>query len=165
MKPLEPPDSHYWNAAQGWLGLGDWRAAAHELAQLGADQQQHPEVLMVRWAIEAAAGQWEASLDTASALIQVAPEQVFGWLHRSYALHELQRTPEARDNLLPVLERFPDDATLRYNLACYECQLGRLDLARQWLDRAFALDGAGQFKRLALTDPDLTPLREVSGPG
>ena len=164
MNPLEPPESHYWNAAQGWLGLGDWREAARELAQLGPAQQQHPDVLMVRWAIQAAGAQWTASLDTASALIQVAPEQAFGWIHRSYALHELKRTAEARDNLLPVVERFPDDATLRYNLACYECQLGRLDLARHWLERAFALDGTGQFKRLALTDPDLAPLRAVAGP-
>ena len=32
---------------------------------------------------------------------------------------------KVRDNLLPVVERFPDNATMRYNLACYECQLGR----------------------------------------
>jgi hypothetical protein len=32
---------------------------------------------------------------------------------------------------------FNDDATIRYNLACYECQLGRLDQARAWLERAF----------------------------
>ena len=32
-----------------------------------------------------------------------------GWVHRSYALHELKRTAEARDNLLRVVDKFPAD--------------------------------------------------------
>ena len=32
VKPLEPPGSHHLNAAQGWLGLGDWQSALDELA-------------------------------------------------------------------------------------------------------------------------------------
>jgi hypothetical protein len=60
---------------------------------------------------------------------------------RSYALHELKRTPEARDNLLRVVDRFPKSATMRYNLACYECQLDCLDLPQSWLKKAFEFGG------------------------
>ena len=67
-------------------------------------------------------------------------------------------TAEAREGLLAVVERFPADATMHYNLACYECQLGNMPGAREWLERAFALDGSDAFKRMALDDPDLDPL-------
>lgn len=57
-----------------------------------------------------------------------------------------------------MVENFPDDPTIRYNLACYECQLGRLEQAKSWLKTAFKLGGAKQFKLMALEDPDLEPL-------
>ena len=49
-----------------------------------------------------------------------------GWIHWAYSLkQEFKRTGEARAQfLLPVVNLFPDEYTLRYNLACYECQLG-----------------------------------------
>ena len=61
------------------------------------------------------------------------PESALGWVHRYYAFHELKRTAEARDNLLRVVDKFPEDPIMRYNLACYECQLGNLERAKQWL--------------------------------
>ena len=30
-------------------------------------------------------------------MVELAPKQIFGWIHRSFALHELKRTQEARD--------------------------------------------------------------------
>jgi hypothetical protein len=51
---------------------------------------------------------------------------------------------------------------MRYNLACYACQLGNLKEARQWLEKAFAIGDSKQLKLMALDDPDLEPLwREV----
>ena len=44
-----------------------------------------------------------------------------------------------RDNLLRVVDKFPISATMRYNLGCYECQLGNLDRAKRWLEKAFEL--------------------------
>src|SRR5262249_12796393 len=96
--------------------------------------------------------------DIATVLVQLDPENPLSWVHRSYALHELKRTAEARDNLLRVVENFPISATMRYNLACYECQLGRLEEAKEWLTKAFQLSDAKKMKLAALTDPDLEPL-------
>lgn len=79
-------------------------------------------MLQVRWEVHAMAKKWEAALDIAAAIIQLDPGEPLGWVNRSYVLHEMKRTAEARDNLLPVVEKFPDDAIMRYNLACYECQ-------------------------------------------
>jgi hypothetical protein len=76
-------------------------------------------------------------------------------------LHELKRTAEARDNLLRVVETFPDNATMRYNLACYESQLGRIKEAKGWLLEASKLGDKRRMKQLALTDSDLEPLQEL----
>jgi len=151
-------------AAQGWFELGDHLEADEELEQMSPQNRAHPAVLEVRWAIYAAAKKWEAALDIAATFIQLAPEYLFGWLHRSFALHELKRTAEARDNLLIALDKFPDESILRYNVACYECQLGRLEQAKHWLKKAFKMGNARRMKLAALEDPDLEPLwKQIGG--
>jgi predicted Zn-dependent protease len=159
---LQPPDGLHLQVAQGWLELGNLIEAQAELDKIALSQRDHPDVLSFRWEICAAANKWDAALSVAATLIRVEPESAAGWIHRSYALHELKRTVEARDNLLRVVEKFSSSATIRYNLACYECQLARLDQARNWLGKAFAIGDASQMKLAALDDPDLEPLwREI----
>ena len=156
MKALQPPYTLP-------LELGNHIEANEELENITASLRAHPDVLNVRWEIYAAAKKWEAAVDIAAAIVQLDPDDPLGWVHRSYALHELKRTAEARDNLLRVVEKFPISATMRYNLACYECQLGNLDRAKQWLEKAFALGDAKGMKLAALDDPDLQPLwKEIS---
>ena len=160
MKELSTEDRHHLAAAEGWLGLGVPAEARKELEELSAPSRAHPAVLEVRWQILAVEGQWEAGLEIASHLIRSRPERALGWVHRSYCLHELKRTSEARDNLLQVVETFAEDPILRYNLACYECQLGHLEEAKRWLRQAFALGDAQKIRATALEDPDLQPLWE-----
>ncbi len=163
MSRLEPQDIIRLRAAEGWLELGNYAEADAELDNISAKLRAHPDVLKARWGVYAAAEKWDAALDIAAELIQQEPEDALGWVHRSYALHELKRTAEARDNLLRVVERFPISATIRYNLACYECQLGRLGQAKDWLEKAFELGHAKQMKLAALDDPDLEPLWKQIG--
>ena len=160
---LSPSDQRHLEAAQGWFELGNHLEANEELEQIAAECRADPAVLEVRWQIYARAEKWEGALDIASALVQADPDDPLGWVHRSYALHELKRTAEARDNLLRVVDKFPISATMRYNLACYECQLGRLKEAKEWLAKAFELGDATKMKLAALEDPDLQPLWEKIG--
>ena len=161
---MQPPDSLHLRAAQGWLELGSVEEAKGELGNLSESSRNHPDVLELRWAICAAERKWESALELAEALIKTDPEEAAGWVHRSYALHELKRTQEARDNLLKVVDKFGDSPTIRYNLACYECQLGNLEEARQWLERAFRLGDRKRMKPAALQDLDLKPLwSEIKG--
>lgn len=132
--------------------------AKAEAGHLSAGVMEHPEVLELRWAICAAGREWETALVIANALIKVDPEEAVGWVHRSYALHEMKRTLEARDNLLKAVEKFSVSPTIHYNLACYECQLGNLDEARKWLKTAFRLGDRKKMKPAALRDSDLKPL-------
>jgi len=155
---LEPPDSHRVNAALGWLDLGNPREAAAELAQLAPAVQAHPEVLEARWRLCAAERRWADALAVARAQVTVAPDDPTGWVNQSYALHELRRTAEARDLLLPKAAEFPRQSIIPYNLACYACQLGDLEEARRWLRRFLQLRSKDELRRLALNDQDLRPL-------
>ena len=62
-----------------------------------------------------------------------------------------------------MVDKFPEDPIMRYNLACYECQLGRLEQAKNWLQKAFEVGDSKELKLMALTDPDLEPFRREIG--
>lgn len=145
-------------AAEGWLELGDWRSAEEELAQIRPELQDHLMVLKLRVEVQSIAKQWERVVELAGVLIGHVPEQSLGYLRRAYALHELKRTKEAWDTLLPVVGKFLDEWVVPYNLACYAAQLGEIETARKWLDRAYKLGDAKTLKQEARRDPDLAPL-------
>ena len=132
MNKLEPPDTHYFLAAIGWLELGNIVEARAELAQISAARQEHPDVLELRWSLAAEQKRWEEALEVARALLRRAPKRSSGWLHQAYAL---RRVPDggvqkAWEALLPAFDKFPKEATIPFNLSCYACQLGQLDAAR-----------------------------------
>jgi len=161
MEPLEPPDSHFVSAAEGWLGLGNWREAAEELKNVSPDLASHPDVLEVRYEILAKAGQWELAAETASTWIRKAPEEGGAWIKQAYAV---RRKPGggitlAKDILTVAQQRFPREPLIAYNLACYECQLGNLPQARDWLRQAFKLGNVRHLKQMSAQDADLEPLR------
>ena len=70
----------------------------------------------------------------------------------------MKRTTEARDILLGIMVCFAVRALMQYNIACYECQLGNLNQAREHLDAAFALSGGLYLRPRSLDEPDLAPL-------
>ncbi|MGC3958454.1 MAG: tetratricopeptide repeat protein [Verrucomicrobiota bacterium] len=158
MPALSSPDIHHLSAAEGWLELGNAREAQLELDCISPKAQGRLEVLSVRWGILAQFKLWEQCVVVAERMVTLAPDEVLGWIHRSYALHELKRTQTARDQLLPAVSLFPKFETIPYNLACYECQLGNLAAARDWFRRAWQLHDRADLKERALEDLDLKPL-------
>jgi predicted Zn-dependent protease len=154
---LDHADRLHLEAAQGWLGLGNWKEANEELEQIKAGMRSHPDVLTTRYGIYAQAGNWESAAEVAGAISQQWPDNPFGFIHRAYALHELKRTQEAVSLLLPVLDKFPKEWLMRYNLACYFCQLGDRKAAWAWLEKSIEMVGSERVKQLALDDPDLEP--------
>ena len=160
MQSLGPPDTHFLSAAVGWCELGNVTEAKAELDRIAQVLRHHPDVLEVRWLIHAQEKNWEEGFTVAEKLVEVAPRRSSGWLHRAYALRRVQRggLQAAWDVLLPAFERFPEEPIIPYNLACYACQLGRLEQARQWLQRAVKVAGKERIKFMALNDADLEPL-------
>ena len=160
MLKLEPPDTHALSAALGWLELGNARESLAELDRISPGNQNHPGVLEVRWAGLAKLKQWESALAVARKLVEAAPENVAGWLHQAYALRRASGggLPQAWDALLPAADKFPRHLLVAFNLACYACQLKRLNEARQWLQTAQALGDPAEVRQMALADPDLETL-------
>lgn len=145
-------------AAQGYCELSMFDEALDEIGTLPVDAQQHATVVEVRLMILMQARRWKAALATGRELTQVAPERTTGFIHTAFCLHELGKTAEARTLLLNGPETLRGEAIFHYNLACYECVLGNVELAREHLSRCLVLDK--NFRNHAQTDPDLKALRE-----
>ncbi len=156
--PLDYPELHYVNAASGWIDMNCLEEARGELEGIKGESRQHPEVLELDWRIYAKGHQWDSALSVAERIIERAPQRATGWVDRSYCLHELKRTEEAMDKLLPAFGKFPDEFIIPYNLACYCCQLGDVVAAKSWLERACQRGPKGEVRKMALKDRDLEPM-------
>ena len=157
-RALTPAAKRHLDDADGWLGLGDHVEAAEELGRIAPRLQTHPEVLHLRCRVYVAAEKWKMAVEMAHVIAKFVPGNSYGFVKLACGLHELKRTKEARGVLLSIVERFPDDYLIRYNLACYECQLGNLTEAHGWLLKARNLAGGEEIRFQALSDPDLEPM-------
>ena len=77
----------------------------------------------------------------------------------TYALYERGDYEQAIRELRAALPRFADDATLLYNLACYESLAGLREAAIASLQRAVVLDSS--LREMARTDSDFDAIRDV----
>ena len=161
---LEPPDTHYLAAAEGWLELGAPEEAFNELNQLSPTARDHPDGLHLLWATHAANEDWQAALDVSEQLVTSAPDVSAGWIHRAYATR--RQTGGSLETawlaLYPAAKLFPKEPIIPYNLACYACQMGRLQESKAWLNRALRIPAdkseKAMIKKMALADSDLEVL-------
>lgn len=145
-------------AAQGYSELGMFDDAVAELDSLPEETARNSTVIELRTVILMQAKRWKSALAAGRDLCRAEPTKTSGFIHTAFCLHELGRTEEARDVLLAGPEALHAEPTFHYNLACYECALGHLDLARMHLEKSFELDK--KMRDYAATDPDLAALRE-----
>ena len=107
------------------------------------------------------AKKWEPAAEVARCPGQsAAVDHPYGWIHWAFSLHELKRTQESWDVLIPVADKFPEECTIAYNLACYACQAGweTLKVSDAMVGRAVNLGGKKAVRAMALADADLKPL-------
>ena len=145
-------------AAQGYSELGMFDDAIVELDSLPKEAAQVSTVIELRAVILMQAKRWKPALSASRDLCRAEPQKTSGFIHTAFCLHELGRTAEARDVLLGGPDALHTEPTFHYNLACYECALGHLDLARMHLEKSIELDK--KMRDFAMTDPDLAALRE-----
>lgn len=157
---LEPPDRHHLAAALGWLGLGNWHEALLELEKISPQNRNAPAVLLTAYDVAAASKDWGTAADVADKMVDVMRDAPGVWLSLAYAVRRKAGggIEQARTILTKAEQKFPGEAMIAYNLACYECQLGNLEPARDWLDKAMARADAKEVRALALKDADLEPL-------
>jgi Flp pilus assembly protein TadD len=75
------------------------------------------------------------------------------WISLAYAQRRYLDLQTAERTLLEAFTRFPEEATIPFNLACYSAVDGRTLEAKSLLSKAIELDP--EFKELALEDEDL----------
>ena len=160
MQDLEPPDNFHVSAASGWLELDNLEEARQEFAKIREASRGHADALEVEWRLEAAECNWDGALKVAERQIKADADCPYGWINQSYCLHELKRTKDAWDRLWSVSGQFQQVGVLHYNLACYSCQLGQLEVAKKCLKLAVQCQSKAQIKRMALGDEDLKPLED-----
>jgi hypothetical protein len=127
-------------------------------------KKTHPAVLSVRCAIYLKEEKWDFAADAAKNLTDALPEDPGGWIHFASATRRKASgsIPEAKAILVAAEPKFPAHFLFPFNLACYCAQLNELAEAERWLKKAIALDKITVTK-LAVTDPDLKPLRDSLG--
>lgn len=128
-----------------------------EMSTLPEAAWEHPWAAEMRILVLTQARRLDEALECSRALCTLRPDEVGGFIHAAFCLHELGRSLEARDTLLSGPTSLKAEPTFYYNLACYECALGNLNEARSRLDRSISMNR--KFREFSLTDPDLAPLR------
>lgn len=154
--PLTPEDRRHLTAAVGYVELGMPLDANEELENINSEARHVPEVLMVRLEIYSTFERWDLMQVVASNLAKRDPDNPQWAISWAYATRRADSIDTAKLILEHALERHPQVALLHFNLACYECQLGNLEKAKQRLERAFKL--APSCRLEALHDEDLKPL-------
>jgi len=157
--PLEPPDQQHWQAAVGYVELGMFQDANDQLEKIDPFNRAAPEVLAVRIAIYHGLKKWELMRDIAKQLADFQPNDIQWTISYAYATRRAESIPAAKDILLNAEPKFREEAIIKYNLACYFCQTGDVESAKNYLKKAFELDSSWREK--AFDDPDLKPLWEA----
>ena len=86
------------------------------------------------------------------------PDEPEWYLYWAYGARRANSLDQAKGILLEALKRFPDNATILYNLGCYACVDESYDIASALVKRAIELDK--DFQSLAIADKDLANLWE-----
>ena len=144
--------------AEGYAELGMLDDALTQLDKLDPEYHDRLEVLRMRVDVVLQKRDWQSGLQLGLRICSLHPSESCGYIHAAFCLHELGRTPEAKQTLLAGPAGLLDEAVYYYNLACYETVLGNLDQAKVYLRASFRLDKS--FRERAKGDPDLQQIKD-----
>lgn len=154
--PLEQPDQRHCQAAAGYVELGMLLEANAELDEIDPFNRAAPEVLAVRITIYRKLEKWELMQELAKRLTDFQPHDVQWSISLAYASRRADSIEAAKEVLLDAETKFPKEPAIKYNLACYFCQTGDIEMAKNYLKEAFEIDL--NLRIAALEDEDLEPL-------
>ena len=154
--PLEPPDQQHWKAAVGYVELGMYADANSELEKIDPFCRAAPEVLAVRVAIYHGLKKWDLMREVTKRLAEFQPDDVQWTVSYAYATRRAESIEAAKEILLNAESKFPKEAIIKYNLACYFCQTEEIENAKNYLKKALEIDSS--WRITALDDSDLQPL-------
>jgi len=154
--PLEQPDRQHWQAAAGYVELGMFLEGNTELDKIDPFNRAAPEVLALRIAIYRGLEKWELMQEIAKRLADFQPDHIQWTISLAYATRRADSIQAAKEVLLKAEPKFQKEAAIKYNLACYFCQTGDIQNAKNYLKKAFEIDL--NWRVAALDDIDLQPI-------
>lgn len=130
--------------------------AQSELEEIDPFCRDLPEVLAARIPLYRALEKWDVMAIVAQKLTEWRPEEPGNFIDWAYAARRRESIHQAHAILTRAAGLHPTDATIQFNLACCESQLGNLDPAKTYLKRAIEIEA--RFSLMALEEADLEPL-------
>ncbi len=143
------------------LEAGLVAGAREELNKLKPGLRKRADALCLEARIFMTEENWEKALDLCERICWRYPQLPEAFIWRSRCLYELQRIEEAIQKLLEAPPEIRQRTVCKYNLACYELELGRFEEAAARLEESFAADP--DFQIFALDDPKLEPYWQRRG--
>jgi tetratricopeptide (TPR) repeat protein len=156
--PLDPLDRKHLQAATGYAELGMFLEADAELERIEPLSRSVPEVLALRIDIYRGLERWELMAQIAKRLCEFDPGELQWVVSYAFATRRSVSIDVAKTILLESVKTFPREAVILFNLACYECQLGQIESAKDYLQRVFSIDPG--WRIAALEDEDLIAVWE-----
>ena len=111
-----------------------------ELDKIDPFNRAAPEVLGMRLAIYRGLEKWELMQEIAKRLADFQPDDIQWTISLAYATRRADSIQAAKEILLNAEPKFPKEAAIKYNLACYFCQTGDIQNAKNYLKEAFEID-------------------------
>ena len=129
-----------------------------ELDEIDPFNRAAPEVLALRIAIYRGLEKWELMQELAKRLADFRPDDIQWTVSLAFAARRANSIQAAKEVLLKAETKFPKEAVIKYNLACYFCQTGDIQRAKNYLKEVFDIDS--NWRMAALEGEDLKPLWE-----
>ena len=152
LRHLLRPEVH-WSRAMGYVKMGMFKQARTELSGLPDELPWSKQKKSMLLEIFQEVKNWKEMQKIAYELRMEFPHESGWWVSDAYATRRSLSIEQARDILLEALVHNYDDALIRYNLACYACQLGSPGECLDFLKEAVKRDE--RYKAMALADEDL----------
>jgi tetratricopeptide (TPR) repeat protein len=114
--------------------------ANDQLEKINPFNRAAPEVLAVRLSIYRGLKKWELMQQIAKRLKEFEPDNRKWTISLAYATRRAYSIDVAMEILLNAVAKFPKEAAILYNLACYHSQRTEIGNAKRYLRQAFEID-------------------------
>jgi tetratricopeptide (TPR) repeat protein len=136
---LSEQDWKHREAAAGYCQLGMWHDADAELDEINPEHSAHSVVLVVRVEIYRGLQKWGLMREVSKRLFEFDPDDVQWRIALAFATRRAVSIEAAKEILCEAVRKFPKEAVIFFNLACYACQLGDLEASKNYLRGALAI--------------------------
>ncbi len=143
-------------AAFAWLELSAPKEAWTELEEIAPEDRHRIEVVVLRMQILQTLKRRETGAILGQGALGHYPDCGALYLITAYCMRRHESLEAAKAVLLSGEHVLREEALWHFNLACYECQLGNIEPAKERLQETFRIDP--KMRKQALEDEDLEPL-------